>query len=77
MSNEIDELLENNKKEAIRMFLSSPAPRVRACGCNGPQSGQPVCPCLMQWVVKLEDGFYQITEHRSPDGITHSAEKLQ
>lgn len=72
----LDELRQVREKQAIRAFLSRPAPYMGACGCMGPQNGDPVCPCQMAWVVKLEDGFYMITEHRSPDGITHTAAKL-
>jgi ribosomal protein L7/L12 len=36
----------------------------------------PVCPCKMQEVVELDGRFYKITEHRSPDGITHTADDI-
>ena len=34
----------------------------RACGCMGPQNGEPVCPCAMKY-VKIVDGHYiQVTD---------------
>lgn len=33
----------------------------------------PVCPCSMPWYQEVQGHYYQILEHRSPDGITHTA----
>lgn len=65
-----------NEQQAIRNFLSKDAPLSMPCGCMGPMDGQPVCPCRMAWVEVVDGKYYQIQEHRSPDGITHTAECL-
>ena len=65
-----------NEETAIRQWLSKPAPYYDACACRGPQDGYPRCPCRMLKVEKVDDGWYEITEHRSPDGITHTAERI-
>ena len=65
-----------NEQAAIRQWLSKPAPYFDACGCMGPQDGKPRCPCRMQMVEQVDGEWYEITEHRSPDGITHTAEKI-
>jgi len=63
-----------NEQIAIKQWLSKPAPCFVACGCMGPQRGEPFCPCKMQMVEMVDGKYYLITEHRSPDGITHTAE---
>lgn len=65
-----------NEQIAIRQWLSKPAPYFDACACRGPQEGYPRCPCRMLKVEKVDGAWYEITEHRSPDGITHTAEKI-
>lgn len=62
-----------NEQQAIRNWLSKPAPFDMPCGCMGPQDDQPVCPCAMAYVEVVNGEYYQIVEHRSPDGITHTA----
>jgi hypothetical protein len=37
---------------------------------------KPVCPCAMAYVEEVNGFFYMIIEHRSPDGITHTAKNL-
>ena len=65
-----------NEHIAIRQWISKPAPMWDACGCMGPQRGEPLCPCRMRMVERVDGSWYKITEHRSPDGITHTAEKI-
>lgn len=36
----------------------------------------PLCPCSMAWVEEVDGAFYNISEIRSPDGITHTATLL-
>lgn len=36
----------------------------------------PVCPCMMKYVSEVDGRFYNVVEHRSPDGITHTAVDL-
>lgn len=36
----------------------------------------PYCPCAMQKVMEVEGNFYEVTENRSPDGVTHKAQLL-
>lgn len=43
---------------------------------ENPSGLYPVCPCAMQYVMEVDRVFYQIKEHRSPDGITHTAVEL-
>ena len=64
------------ERRAIRQWLSKPAPFDMPCGCMGPQEDQPKCPCAMAYVETVDGEYYQIVEHRSPDGITHSAINL-
>lgn len=66
----------SNEQQAIRNWLSKPAPMDLPCGCMGPMGGQPVCPCAMARVEVVDGKYYKIHEHRSADGITHSAEFL-
>lgn len=66
-----------NEQLAIRKWLSKPAPYFDACGCMGALEGDPVCPCRMKMVEKIEGIYYEITEHRSPEGITHTATELK
>jgi hypothetical protein len=61
------------EQRAIRQWLSKPAPWSDACGCMGPLENQPRCPCAMGYVEEVDGKWYEITEHRSPDGITHTA----
>lgn len=65
-----------NEQLAIRQWLSKPAPVVTACSCSGPQRGEPLCSCAMNYVELVNGIYYRIHEHRSPDGITHTAEHL-
>lgn len=32
------------------------------CGCMGPQNGEPVCPCAMRFVSKIDGRYYRITD---------------
>lgn len=36
----------------------------------------PRCPCAMAWVEEVDGVFYDIIEHRSPDGVTHEAVEI-
>lgn len=65
-----------NEQIAIQQWLSKPAPYFGACGCMGPQDDMPRCPCQMQLVEKVDGGWYEITEHRNSNGITHTAERI-
>ena len=65
-----------NEQQAIRQWLSKPEPYFSACGCMGAQDDQPLCPCGMQMVEIVSGVYYQIEEHRSSNGITHTAKKL-
>lgn len=38
---------------------------IHACGCIGPQNGQPLCPCAMRG-VKIIDGRYVRVEDLGP-----------
>jgi hypothetical protein len=64
------------EQTAIRQWLSKLAPQFGACGCLGPGEGEPLCYCIMAMVENVEGSYYQIFEHRSPDGITHEAKLL-
>jgi hypothetical protein len=66
-----------NEQIAIEQWLSKPAPRIVPCGCLGPRKGEPDCPCAMQWIEKVDGSWYRIHEHRSTNGITHSAERIE
>jgi hypothetical protein len=63
-----------NEQIAIKQWLSKPEPYFGACGCLGPRDGEPFCRCRMKMVEKVDSKWYLITEHRSPEGITHTAE---
>lgn len=65
-----------NEQIAIQQWLSKPAPWWDACGCVGPQGDMPRCPCKMKMVEQVDGGWYEITEHRSQDGIIHTAKKI-
>jgi len=65
------------EQKAIRQWLSKPYPISHPCACNGRiEPTDPVCGCAMQWVEKVDGRWFQIEEHRSPDGVTHSAEEI-
>jgi hypothetical protein len=66
----------SNEQQAIRNWLSKPAPTQEPCGCMGSARGEPVCRCAMAYVEVVNAAYYQVTEHRSPDGISHSAQFL-
>lgn len=63
------------EQQAIRQWLSKPYPMVMGggCCCIGPVDNAPVCPCTMQFVERVGEFFYKVDEHRSPDGVTHTA----
>ena len=42
---------------AKRALAQNPPPVMDACGCIGPQRGQPLCPCAMRGVV-VKNGRY-------------------
>lgn len=65
-----------NEQIAIRQWLSKPAPYFGPCGCVGAEDGMPRCPCMMKMVEKVDEFWYEIKEHRTPDGITHTAERI-
>lgn len=65
-----------NEQIAIRQWLSKPAPVFEPCGCLGPRNGQPLCPCMMKMAEQVDGVWYRITEHRSCDGITHTAQRI-
>jgi hypothetical protein len=54
---------EDSKRFAIERLAweSVPADSVSACGCMGPQYGQPLCPCRMRGVIE-RDGRYYLPE---------------
>jgi len=62
------------EQRAIRQWLSKPAPSFYACCCMGPQGDKPFCPCEMKMVEVVDGNYYLIEEHRSVDGVTHTAE---
>lgn len=66
-----------DSEQAIRQYLDKPRPVVMPCGCMGPQDDEPVCPCKMQWVEKVNGNYYQIDEKRYPDGIQLLAVKIE
>jgi hypothetical protein len=47
-----------------------------ACGCLGPMDGEPLCPCMTMYAVKVEDGWFKVTELYTPTGSEFKAEKL-
>jgi hypothetical protein len=61
---------------AIRQHLSKPRPWNDACACMGPLNGQPLCPCKMAWVETVNGRYWLVKEHRSPEGIKHTASLL-
>ena len=69
--------VDTQEERAIRQWLSKPYPMSHACACIGRREPtDPVCGCAMAWVEKIDGHFFQIKEHRSPDGVTHSAEEI-
>ena len=66
-----------NEQIAIRQWLSKPAPYFEACACLGAKEGMPACPCAMQMIERVDGKWYRISQHRSPDGITHTAELVE
>ena len=66
----------NNEKIAVRQHLSKPRPFEHPCGCLGPQGNDPVCPCAMAWVEKVNGQWYQIVENRTPNGVDIVAKPL-
>jgi hypothetical protein len=62
--------------QAMKQWLSKPAPYPMLCGCTGPTRGEPFCPCAMRWVENVDGVWYKITEHRSSNGLSYSARKL-
>lgn len=62
--------------QAVKQWLSKPAPYQSACGCMGPLPGEPLCPCAMKWVENVDGFWYKITERRSSNGVSFSAQKL-
>ena len=69
--------MENDAALAIQQHLSKPRPWSDACACMGPRNGDPVCPCRMGWVERVNGRWWKITEHRSPNGVTHSAALME
>ena len=65
-----------NEIVAIRQHLSKPMPNAVACGCMGPQRGEPLCPCAMRWVEIVDGKYYQILENRTLEGIKHDAKYI-
>lgn len=61
---------------AIKIFMQRPKPYFDACCCVGPKDGDPVCPCSMQMMVKVDDVYYKITEEPTEDGYRYSANKF-
>jgi hypothetical protein len=62
---------------AIRQWLSKPPPHFSACGCMGKlNESDPDCACKMQMYEQVEGSWYKIEEHRSPNGITHTATRV-
>lgn len=41
-----------------------------------PLTYDPVCACAMAFVEEVDGSYYKISEHRSPDGVTHTAKLL-
>ena len=64
------------EQRAIEQHLSKPRPHSHACCCMGPRDDDPVCPCRMEWVEKVDGIYYQISENRSAAEIGLVAEKL-
>lgn len=65
------------EERAIQQHQRKPEPRIRICGCLGPQNDEPLCPCRMQWCERVGNDWYQIDRTRDADGNTqYSARKL-
>jgi len=45
---------------AVFHYLMKTYPTMFMCGCLGPKNGEPLCPCRMRNVFKLEDGWFHI-----------------
>lgn len=39
------------------------ASQSRACGCVGPQNGQPRCPCMMRNVKEVDGRWVEVIDH--------------
>jgi hypothetical protein len=56
------------KNEVIKAYLAKPDYGISACGCMGPQDGEPLCPCAMRSVVAKYMGgvkrYFEVTEVR-------------
>jgi hypothetical protein len=75
--NPVADLITTLEKIAvIKEFIARGRPVRWPCGCMGPQDGDPVCPCEMQWVVKMPSGFYRVNEVPAINGILFQPEKM-
>lgn len=53
------------KKAGIKCELREDSPEL-----------EPYCACAMAWVEVVDSHYYRIDEHRSPDGVTHTAKHI-
>jgi hypothetical protein len=68
--------VETPEERAIQIFVNRPKRIPAACCCIGAYDNEPVCACAMNWVVTVDDNFYEIIEHQVHDGVEYSAQLL-
>lgn len=56
----------------VHTFPSS-LPTTHACGCIGPQNGDPVCPCRMRSMQQVNGRWVEQIDH-GPVRSTHASE---
>lgn len=61
---------------AIKTFMARGEPIASACCCMGPTGGEPLCPCAMDWVVKVDNVYYKIEKEPLEYGYQYVAKKL-
>jgi hypothetical protein len=49
----------------------------RACGCMGPQNGQPRCPCMMQNLRQINGCWVEVIDHGPVRGTAEAGEAFR
>lgn len=44
-------------------YVHTPSSDARACGCIGPQNGQPRCPCMMRGMRQINGRWVEVIDH--------------
>ncbi|NBP01234.1 MAG: hypothetical protein EBU90_14055 [Proteobacteria bacterium] len=65
-----------DERIALHQHLSKPRPTPTICGCLGPRSGEPLCPCGMKWCEQVNGKWYKIDENITSEKVAFTVTEV-